>query len=361
MSRVPSLSRTRSIALIGVLTLVAAIALASGREAGAPAQERAAAPGSSGTVTLTEGSMIQLAVSPDHRTILMNLLGTFWSLPADGGKAKKLTGLFADPAYPNWSPRGDEIAFQSYRSRRYHIWTMHPDGSQLRQLTHGGFDDREPVYSPDGRQIAFSSDRGGSGAYDVWVLDLARGRLRQLTHVAANESAYQPTWSPDGQSIAYVQSTPMGQSIRQVDASGGGDARVLFSYTDATIFSPRWSPDGRSLAYELLRSSDNSTTLMVDDRAVTSGEDVFTFPVSWLDDDTLLYAADGRIRRRDVSTGRRQDVPFSATVDFQRAAYPRKRHDFASRQPQPVKGIANPVLSPDGSTVAFVALNRLWT
>ena len=347
----------------------AATSLAMGdalaRLAGAP---ETAAGDVSGTVRVTEASVIQLALAPSHDRLIINVLGTLWSLPAAGGEARRLTGLYADPAYPTWSPQGDRIAFQSYLGGTFHIWSMNPDGSGLRQLTTGGYDDREPAYSPDGSRIAFASDR--SGTYDVWVLDLASGALRQLTHAAAQTSDYQPAWSPDGTRIAYVEATMEDQRIVAVDASGQGSPEVLFTHADGTVHSPTWSPDGARIAYV---HHDPATAggprdegagyprLMIGGEAVTDGEDVFTFPAQWLANDRLLYAADGRIRERDLTSGSVRNIPFAATVSFRRTAYRQKRHDFQDGSARDVRGIANPVLSPDGRTVAFGALNQLWT
>ena len=344
---------------------VAAGALAAGRfvTAGdAGAQAEMVGDGVSGTVTLTEGSMIQLAVSPDRETILFNLLGTLWLLPASGGAATRLTDLLNDPAYPSWSPRGDRVAFQAYMGGTYHIWTMRPDGSDRRQLTTGGWDDREPVYSPDGSQIAFASDRGG-GSYNVWVMDVRSGALRQLTHAGAGASNYQPAWSPDGTRIAYVEDNADAQLIAAIAADGTGSPQARYTHTVGTVYSPSWSPDGTSIAYVLHDATTvgGHPNLMIDGRPVTDGEDVFTFPAQWVAPTRLLYAADGRIRRRDLASGSVETIPFAADVSFKRRSYRKRHHDFDDRKASQVKGVANPVLSPDGRTVAFVALNQLWT
>ena len=165
---------------------------------------------------LTEGTSMAAAVSPDGRTVVIDLLGSLWILPSSGGIARRITDEFSDARQPAWSPEGRTIAFQSYRDGGWHIWTVAPDGTALKQLTSGPFDHREPHWSPDGARIAFSSDR--SGNYDIWELALATGQLRQVTNDASNESM--PAWSRDGREIAFVSDHPSSPGIWIIDASG---------------------------------------------------------------------------------------------------------------------------------------------
>src|SRR6266699_1005871 len=130
-------------------------------------------------VTLHEGTSMAAALSPDGRTIAIDLLGTIRTMPAAGGVAKPITDISMDARQPSWSPDGSHIAFQAYRTTTWQIWTMRSDGSDLRVVTSGPYDDREPAWSPDGQRIAFSSDR--SGSYDIWVLTLATRDINQVT------------------------------------------------------------------------------------------------------------------------------------------------------------------------------------
>src|SRR5215203_4799832 len=112
-------------------------------------------------VTLHEGTSMAAALSPDGRTIAIDLLGTLWTMPAAGGIATPITDIAMDARQPSWSPDGTRIAFQAYRNSTWQIWTVEADGTDLRPVTSGPYDDREPAWSPDGRQIAFASDRSG--------------------------------------------------------------------------------------------------------------------------------------------------------------------------------------------------------
>jgi len=166
-------------------------------------------------ITVSEGTNIAFSVSPDQRTILMDLQGVLWSVPIGGGNATRLTDDFLEPARPDWSPTGDRVTFEAYAGGTFHVWMMNPDGSGVTQLTDGHYDDREPRFSPDGTKIAFSSDRGlaadGTRRYEVWVLDIASGNLVQRTSGPAEE--FEPAWSPDGSEIAFVNGSANGNTI----------------------------------------------------------------------------------------------------------------------------------------------------
>ena len=150
-------------------------------------------------VTVSEGTSMSVAVSPDGQTLAIDMQGSIWTLPATGGTAKRITDLFNDARQPTWSPDGKWITYFGYRDGGYDVWAMAPDGTHQHKLTWGPFDDREPVYSHDGTKIAFSSDRGDplGSDYNIWVLDLKTGAFKQLTTNPAED--YMPSWSPDDQ------------------------------------------------------------------------------------------------------------------------------------------------------------------
>ena len=136
-------------------------------------------------VVLREGTNFAVALSSVDDSFILDLQGTLWRLPADGGEATALTDGMGDDRMPHISPDGARVVFQSYRAGTWDIWAANVDGSALTALTDSRFDDREPVFSPDGTRVAFSSDRNGN--YDIWVLDLEAQELEALTRHEAND------------------------------------------------------------------------------------------------------------------------------------------------------------------------------
>ncbi len=307
------------------------------------------------TVKLTEGTNIAATVSPDQKTIIMDLQGSLWAIPFQGGAAKQLTDPLLEPARPDFSPKGGLVAFQAYKGGTFHIWTMNPDGTGLRQRTEGHGDDREPSVSPDGTKIAFGSDRAFKGSYDIWVVDLGSGKLTQWTSGPADE--YEPAWTPDGKEIAFVSGTGInGTKIQAVNAAGKLHTLVT-APAGARLNSPSFSSAGK-LAW--IQFGGTKSQLMVEGKPASTLNDVFPFHANWLAGDRLLYAGNGKIHVNSVSGGDAQEIPFSANITLNRPAYARKHMDLESKGVKPVKGIVSPTLSPDGKRVVFEALNQLW-
>jgi len=306
-----------------------------------------AQPASAVHVTLHEGTNIAAALSPDGRTLAIDLLGAIWTLPASGGNAARITPDYMDARQPAWSPDGRHLAFQAYVSTTWQIWTMNADGSDLKAMTWGPFDDREPAWSPSGDRIAFSSDRG-DGNYDIWTLTLASGELARATMAASNE--FMPSWTSAGD-IAYA-------SDRR-DAPGIYIGDRLVAAGHGALSGAAIGPDG-SAAFNAIEGA--SSRLMVGSRNIADdGEDVFPFRPQWISATDLLYTADGKIKRRPAAGGPATTVAFTAEVTFPRPSFTPKRHDFERSGPLPVRGIMHPAVSPDGTRIAFAAVGDLWS
>jgi Tol biopolymer transport system component/imidazolonepropionase-like amidohydrolase len=300
-------------------------------------------------IKLHEGTNMSAAFSPDRKWIAIDLVTGIWVLPAGGGRARRLTDDLQDATLPAWSPDGRQIAFQSYRDGNFHLYVIDAAGGTPKQLTTGPFDHREPVFDPAGQRLAFSSDRDGS--YGIWLLGLASGAITAVTSTADEEAA--PSWSADGNRIVFTVNET---AIDAVTVATGERRRLVTAPATGRVFGPAFGPDGQTPSYLLLRGAD--ADLMLGEQQLTHGEDVFGFAATWLGQD-VAYTADGRIRRREPS-GAVKDIPVEASVSVVRRDYRRRVRDLDSRAPQPVRGIASPVVSPDGRQVAFRALNALY-
>ena len=292
------------------------------------------------------------ALSPDGRTLMLDVLGSLWTLPSSGGAARRVTDEYLDARQPVWAPDNRRVAFQGYADGVWHIYVMNADGSELRAVTSGPFDDREPSWSRDGGRIAFSSDR--SGNYDVWDLEVSTGLVRQLTRNAANDFA--PAYSPVDSTIAFVSEREDRRGVWSVNAATGAEASL--APAAGAVSAPSWSRDGSKVIYNVI--ANNRSELMLDGRDITGDEDVFPFRAQWPSADEVIYTADGKIKRRPISGGSASTIEFSAAVSFTRAPYQPAVRDFDSRTERAVRGIMAPVISPDGTQVAFAALGDLW-
>jgi Tol biopolymer transport system component/imidazolonepropionase-like amidohydrolase len=304
-------------------------------------------------LTLHEGTNMAAAMSPDGRTIAIDLLGTLWTMSAQGGAATPITDIFLDARQPSWSPDSRRIAFQAYRDSTWQIWVVDADGKELKPVTSSPYDDREPTWSPGGDRLAFSSDRGGS--YDIWVLTVATGAVRQITTAPSNE--FMPSWR-SATEIAYVSDRRDAPGIYSSAAATTAGPEAFVASADGALAAPAFGPNG-GVAFNAIAGSHSR--LMIGERNIADpDEDVFPFRPQWLPNGDVLYTADGKIKRRPAAGGAARAIEFSAEVSFTRPAFTPKRHRFDLAGPQPVRGIMHPALSPDGRQIAFAALGDLW-
>src|SRR4030095_4337569 len=147
---------------------------------------------------------------------------------------------------------GDRIAYSSDEVD-FDLVLITPDGKTRRPVLATARNEFDPTWSPSGDQFAFVTDR--SGSLEIW----ARSRDGQFERpiVSATDFGTRQTqtlgslsFSPDARTLAYQRSDGRGFAIWLSPATGGAPVR-LAAATDVFQFedSPSWSPDGEWIAF----------------------------------------------------------------------------------------------------------------
>jgi serine/threonine protein kinase len=156
----------------------------------------------------------------------------------------------------------------------------------------------EPTFSPDGQTIAYVSDRAGN--FDIFLKQISGGSEISLTSDAADD--VQPAFSPDGKQIAFVSTrtseTPLLYRNPSIDAMGG-DIWVMSALggTPRRIVEngnfPAWSPDGSSIVF--VRGGWSAQRIF---RVAASGGEAEAIPVTFAKQPLFLttpqYSPDGQ-------------------------------------------------------------------
>ena len=210
-----------------------------------------------------------------------------WLLDRRGGDAIRVTDVKNDIEDYVWSPDGkkillvmDDIDYADTSStgnrlpyvisryhfkqdiegyldnRKSHLYLLDIATHDIDTLTSGNYNETQPDWSPDGKQIAFvsnhSEDPDKNENDDVFVMEARQGATpRQLTNWPGEDQ--HPHWSPDGRSIAYLQSsskenfTMYGQDVLAIIPATGGTPNLISASTDKQLYEPRWSKDGKNI------------------------------------------------------------------------------------------------------------------
>jgi tricorn protease len=142
---------------------------------------------------------------------------------------------------PALSPGGKRVAFEA----RGEILTVPAEKGDVRNVTRSpAVADRDPSWSPDGQKLAWLSDE--SGEYALHVRDQnGLGEVKKIGLGTPPSFFYHPRWSPDGKRIALGDKRG---NAWHVDVEKAGPPVKVD--TDAfEIPDPLWSPDSKWLAY----------------------------------------------------------------------------------------------------------------
>ncbi|WP_336957806.1 Tol-Pal system beta propeller repeat protein TolB [Sphingobium aquiterrae] len=178
--------------------------------------------------------------SPDGRFILFSMAVAgntdIYRVSSTGGAPVRLTTSPSIDVGGSYSPDGTKIVFESDRSGGQQIYVMNADGSNQQRISHGGGRYATPEWSPRGDLIAFTKI---SGDFKIAVMTPGGDNERILTNGWQDE---QPSWSPNGRVLQFFRTTPGRQGtsqVWQVDLTGVNERRIP---TPLNGSDPAWGP-----------------------------------------------------------------------------------------------------------------------
>jgi DNA-binding winged helix-turn-helix (wHTH) protein/Tol biopolymer transport system component len=289
-----------------------------------------------------------LRFSPDGRRIRFSLTQrhlestSLWEMDASG---KDIHLLFPDwkestnQCCGNWSPGGDFYYFQAVRGGTQAIWAMperssifHSLAKNASPLTSGPLRFSEPVSSGDGKKLFVIGDER---RVELFRYDL---HARRFDSYLLGLSAGPVDFSPDRKWMAYVSYPDMTLWRSRVD----GSDKMQLTFPPVRAYEPRWSPDGSTIAFmdvqlshpwkiRLLSSSGGSPELLVKE----GGQEP---------EDDPTWTPDGK------------SIVFARSDGNEHAIY---RLDFNTRKVAPIpasEGLFSPRVSPDGRYICALTL-----
>jgi Tol biopolymer transport system component len=207
-----------------------------------------------------------LSLSPDGTTIAFatqDHVDQLNTLAIDGSGRETIhlgvQGEFTASA-PAWSPDGTQLAFEGYWTRagktsQIDIYVVDADGSKLRRLTNSPYDDVDPAWSPDGTTIVYSNAGGSvpdvndeSPTQEIYTVPVTGGTPVRLTKDRLSDRS--PAYSPDGARIVVNHDGGL-----WLMSAAGGKMTLLVRNAE----TPSWSPDGDSIAFARPHHSTTSS------------------------------------------------------------------------------------------------------
>lgn len=366
--------------------------------------ESAPGPSSMQSIDVTEGTWMNVDVSPNGKRIIFDLLGDIYAMPIGGAAGKKrpvkLTEGVAWDMQPRFSPDGKWIAFTSDRVGKSgksgdNIWIMDSQGKKLTQVTNETYRlVNGPAWSPDGQYIVarkhFTSRRS-LGAGEMWMYHRnalnakATGGIQLTKKPTDQKDVNEPIFSPDGKYLYYSEDVWPGSQfeydkdsnkqiyvVKRLDLEKGETETFIAGAGGACRPTP--SPDGKLLAF--VRRSGSKTGLHILDTQSGAVRLVYdqlerdmqeawaihgVYPtIAWMPNGKSIVAwAKGKIRRINVETGKAKVIAFR--ISDQRKVTQALRYpiDVAPEQFD-VKMLQNVQVTPDGKQVVFQALGHIY-
>lgn len=334
-------------------------------------------------VEVSEGSWMQLDVSPDGKTIIFDLLGDLYTLPITGGQASRLTKGIAFDSQPRFSPDGREVTFVSDESGGENVYVLTLADTTKRQLTEGNNNVyQSPEWTPDGQYIVVSKGAILRGVPKLHLLHKDGGSGIELIKEPEQFKTVEAAFGPDSRYIWFSHRNRNWQynavfpqyQLAVYDRETGKYETKTSRYGSA--FRPTLSPDGKYLVYGTRHDAETGLVIRTlatgderwlaypvqrDDQESIATRDVLPGMSFTPDSQFLVLSYGGKIMKLPVTGGAAVEIPFTVKEDLEVGPDVRFNYSISDDPTFIVKQIRNPVLSPNGKKLAFTALDRLYT
>lgn len=365
---------------------------------GAPALRGQDAPASSGAppattlplkatrthdFTTTKGTWLSLDVSPDGQTIVFDMLGQLYTLPIAGGQATALTSGLPYSSQPRFSPDGKKIVFISDRSGGDNVWTMSLDLKDTAQITKGNDNGYvSPEWTPDGKYIVASKSGGLGGPAKLWLYNVDGGSgLNLMTGAPPTQKTLGAAFGKDGRYMWYAARTGDWQynavgpqyELYVYDRENGKSTQMSTRFGSG--FRPALSPDGKLLVYATRYQAKTGLRLR---NLETQAEEWLAFPVQrdetesrapldaypgysfTPDSKAIVVSYGGEIWRVPTDRSAATKIPFTANVKMAMGPEVKFTYRVDTASHFTAHQIRDIAPSPDGTKLAFTALDRVW-
>ncbi len=292
--------------------------------------------------------------------IVFAYAGDLWSVPREGGLARRLTTSEGTETAPHFSPDGKWIAFSGQYDGNTDVYAIPAEGGEPRRLTFHPSADVVVGWTPDGKSVIFRSNRNSYSGFDrLFTVPVEGGFPNEIPLPEGEEGSY----SPDGQQIAYVpnsqwqkesfkkyrggQTTPIwiarlsDSTIQKVPRENSNDSNPMWIGDKVYFLSDRDGP------ITLFRY--DTATKKVTEALAASGLDIKSASAG---PDAIAYGQFGGIYLFDPASGKSSRVNVKIEGDF---SWARPHYKNVSKQ------IAAADISPTGARAVFEAHGEILT
>ena len=291
--------------------------------------------------------------------IVFVFAGDLWSVPREGGDARRLTTGAGVESNPSFSPDGQLIAFSGQYDGNTDVFVIPAQGGVPKRLTWHPDPDTALGWSRDGRKVLFSSSRNSySRIRELFLASLEGGLEETIPLPIGHEGSF----SPDGQRIAYV---PVPRAFSVWKRYRGGQTTPIWLATmsnsrieklprdNSNDFSPMWVDD----RVFFLSDRNGAVTLFsydTRDRKVTQAvpNGGMDFKSASAGPGGIVIEQFGQIQLYDLKTAKLSPVKISLAGDM---AELRPKYVNVARR------LTSAHISPTGARALFEARGEILT